>query len=230
MAGGFLAPTSYALLPGKTEVLYTNLSEELDTLGLLTPDSVLLEYKQALQNAVLTVWPGTTLRGCYFHYKQALWRKLAKSYLVLEYKVAGSDVRKSFLIIWALLFLPNGDVGMTWRLRCPTLNPSSSDVFLCRLHGLHLDWDATLLGLSRSSNIAEGWHNGFKSLVDCSHPTIWKFLEALKLEQAITDMKFCNHLIRIEKSPSSKAEEMGPTRCSPAGCVLSIVIMVCHWI
>ena len=72
MAGGFLAPTSYALLPGKTEVLYTNLSEELDTLGLLTPDSVLLEYKQALQNAVLTVWPGTTLRGCYFHYKQAL--------------------------------------------------------------------------------------------------------------------------------------------------------------
>ena len=31
-------------------------------------------------------------------------------------------------------------------------------------------WDATLVGLPRSFNIAEGWHNGFKSLIGCSHP------------------------------------------------------------
>ena len=65
-------------------------------------------------------------------------------------------------------------------------------------------WDATLCSLPRSSNIAEGWHNGFRSLVNCTHPTIWKFLEALKLEQAVTDGKFCNHLMRNPPPPRQK--------------------------
>ena len=98
----------------------------MDTLGPFIPDSVLLDYEKALQNAVLTVWPGTTLRDYYFHYKQALWRSLAKSDFLPEYKVAGSDVRKSFQIIGAFPFLPNGDVDMTWRLIRPTFPPEMS--------------------------------------------------------------------------------------------------------
>ena len=43
--------------------------------------------------------------------------------------------------------------------------------------------------MPRSSNMAEGWHKGFKSLVRCSNPTIWTFLDALKLEQGLTDHK-----------------------------------------
>ena len=142
-----------------------------------------------------------------------------------QYNVAGSDVRKIFQIIGALPFLPNGDVDMAWTLLRPTLPPemssfadymdytwigTSSRAPLFNQWSWN-QWDDTLLGIPRSSNIAEGWHNGFKSLVGCFHPTIWKLLEALKLEQAITDTKFCNHLMRIEESPSSKAEEMGPT-------------------
>ena len=87
-----------------------------DTLGPFTPDSVLQDYEKALQNIVHTVWPVITLRGCYFHYKQALWRKLAQSDLVPEYKVAGSDVKKSFHMIRALPYLPKGDVDMALGL------------------------------------------------------------------------------------------------------------------
>ena len=63
MDGDCRISCKYGLLPGKTEVLYTNLLEELDTLGSFTSDFVLLDYENALQNAVLTVWPGTTLRS-----------------------------------------------------------------------------------------------------------------------------------------------------------------------
>ena len=118
--------SKYALLPGKAEILYTNVLGELDTLGPFTPEYVLLDYEKAFQNAVLAVWPGTTLRCCYFHYKQALWRKLAQSDLVPEYKVAGSDVRKSLQIIGALPFLLNGDDDMAWRLLRPTFPPEMS--------------------------------------------------------------------------------------------------------
>jgi len=57
-------------------------------------------------------------------------------------------------------------------------------------------YDCCLAGLPRSSNLAEGWHNGFRSLVQCTNPTIWKFLEALKLEQGLTDQKITDRLMR----------------------------------
>ena len=135
-----------------------------------------------------------------------------------QYNVAGSDARKSFQMIGALPFLPNSDVDMARRLFRPTLPPemssfadymyytrigTSSRAPLFNQWSLN-HWDATLLGIPRSSSIAERWHNGFKSLVCCSHPTIWKFLKALKLDQATTDMQFCNHLMRNPSPPSQK--------------------------
>ena len=45
-------------------VLYTNLLEELDTLGPFNPGTVLEKYEKALHNATLAVWP-----GCYSNYK-----------------------------------------------------------------------------------------------------------------------------------------------------------------
>ena len=52
-----------------------------------------------------------------------------------------------------------------------------------------------------ASNLAEGWHNGFSSFVGCAHPTIWKFLDVLKLEQALTDLEITRHLTREPVEP-----------------------------
>ena len=89
---GWRIPCTYGLLPGKTRILYTNLLEQLDAAADLSPDTVLLDYEAGLRRAVLTIWPGTTIRGCYFHYMQALWRRFAQSDLVPEYEIPGSDV------------------------------------------------------------------------------------------------------------------------------------------
>ena len=35
----------------------------------------------------------------------------------------------------------------------------------------------------------EGWYWGFNSMLGCSNPTIWKFLDCVKAEQSLTDMK-----------------------------------------
>ena len=64
--------------------------------------------------------------------------------------------------------------------------------------------DASLALLPRSSNMAEGWHNGFRSLVRCSNPTIWSFLDALKLEQGLTDQKIAECLLLHPAPPRSK--------------------------
>jgi len=35
-------------------------------------------------------------------------------------------------------------------------------------------------GLARTNNISEGWHNALQSLLQCSHPTLWRFLDGLR--------------------------------------------------
>ena len=49
---------------------------------------------------------------------------------------------------------------------------------------------------SRSSNLAKGWHNGFKSIVNCTNPTILNFMDALKLEQSLKELQIVKHLTR----------------------------------
>ena len=45
-------------------------------------------------------------------------------------------------------------------------------------------FDAAKFCASKTSNACEGWHRSFSKLIGASHPTIWKFLEILKGEQA----------------------------------------------
>ena len=110
-------------------------------------------------------------------------------------------------------FLTLGDLHMAWRLIKSTLpsemtqfgdyfertwiGTSSTDPLYD--NGTWNQYDGCLARLDRSANIAEGWHNGFRSLLGCDNPTMWKFMDALKLEQNVTDVKWADHLNR--KSP-----------------------------
>ena len=42
------------------------------------------------------------------------------------------------------------------------------------------------------------------SLVGCAHPTVWKFLDALRQEQALSDIKITSHLTRKPFEPRSQ--------------------------
>lgn len=43
--------------------------------------------------------------------------------------------------------------------------------------------------MPRTNNAVEGWHNAMQSSISCSHPTIFKFIQAIKNEQALQEMK-----------------------------------------
>ena len=142
-------------------------------------------------NAIEEVWPSATVRGCYFHFKQALWRNFHRFDLTLEYQVIGSDIRKSVQRIGALPFVPEEDLDYAWDTLKPTI-PNDMDDFVRYFESTWMgtaarraqfppstwnQYDASLARLPRSSNMAEGWNNGFRSLVRCTNPTIWTFLE-----------------------------------------------------
>ena len=85
----------YALLLNKQQAIYNRMfmmvKEAALNLGLkLSPLSVLSDFEQALN------FPTAQYRGCYYHYSQAIWRKVQASGLQEEYK-AEDEILKSFV-------------------------------------------------------------------------------------------------------------------------------------
>ncbi len=196
-------PLAFGLLPGKSQVLYEDLLEKLDSFGPFDPQSILCDYEIGLRNACIPTWPSACVRGCYFHFTKATFKHLCDMGLRTEYQVENSDVRKYYKMISALPFVPDDDVLYAWQQLRPQLpsdlhafaayieytwvgSRSSNPLFPIPTWNQH---DASLMKLPRSTNMAEGWHHGFNSMLSCTHPTIWKFLEALKKEQNLTRLK-----------------------------------------
>ncbi|XP_063682933.1 uncharacterized protein LOC134817602 [Bolinopsis microptera] len=211
---GWRIPAVFGLLPGKRTIMYENILNELDSYGPFYPQSVLVDYEIAIRNAVSNVWPGTTLR-------QSLWRHLQSEGLAADYSSDNSPIRKSFMQIGALPFVPVSDVDQAWRLLKPSL-PAEMTAFARYFESTwigttstpplfrHDSWnhhEAAQMLLPRSSNIAEGWNSGFASLVNCHNPSIWKFLECIKREQALTDVKITNILTRKPFKRAAKWEK-----------------------
>ena len=40
--------------------------------------------------------------------------------------------------------------------------------------------EAAANGIARTNNVCEWWHNNLQSLLQCSHPTMWRFLEGIR--------------------------------------------------
>ena len=193
---GWHLPLFYGLLPGKTTTLYRNLFEEIDTWasGGYQPQSILMDYELAIHNAVASVWPSTTRRGCNFHYKKALLKHVKQTNIWEEYLTPNSPVRDFFAMTGAIAYVPETDVPRIWRHLKPLLpidmaefasyyentwigTSTTNPNFAPHMWNQH---EAAQMRIPRSSNIAEGWHHGFHSMLSCSKPTIWKFLDCLK--------------------------------------------------
>ena len=122
-------------------------------------------------------------------------------------------------MVGAIAFVPDEDVDDTWRLLKPLLPPDMIEFTRyyeatwigssgSRPTFAHDMWNQDATGrslLPLSINIAEGWHRGFNSMLGCSNPTIWKFLDCLKAEKSLTDMKKKTKQIMKERTEQRAA-------------------------
>ena len=128
------------------------------------------DYELVIHNAVEQVWTSATLRGCFFHHKQAMFRKFQQHNLTEEYRVPDPDIRRHFQMVGAIAFIPEDNVSMALRFLKPLLpvdmaefssyyeltwigTASTNPTFPYYKWNLH---DSTKMLLPRSSNIAEG--------------------------------------------------------------------------
>ena len=174
----------------------------------LHPVSILSDFEVACLNSCEAVFSDAIHRGCFFHFVQCIWRQVQSSGLQERYakeEEFAHEVKK----LAALAFIPVDDVTSafeqltdsefykendnclhplidyfedTWIGRLKRGGNRRSPKFPIRLWNCY---ETIIDEIPRTNNSDEGWHNGFSSLLQAQHSTIWKFIDGLKKEQSL---------------------------------------------
>ena len=126
---GHVCPMLYCLLPAKDTAVYTLLfrllCDKAREFGLeFRPDVVCVDYEAAITRSIRYVLRGTVIKGCYFHYCQALRRRYSREGLTNHVFHPGT-VRTVVFRLMCLSFLPVEDIGPTFQI---VSNPLGWDV------------------------------------------------------------------------------------------------------
>lgn len=195
-----MIPLLYALLPNKKCATYKLLLKLIKVSakqnGLkFQPDEIQIDYERACIKAFQTVFPKTRIKGCFFHYTQAIWKNVKKHGLAgKQYR---GNARKIIRIIMALPLLNPEDMADTWTL-IDNLIINSKNKKLAQLkiyfnrtwYSKHSNamfsqsmWNHHGNFKTRTNNHLEGWHNILNKHLMVKHPNLYKLLTVLKSQQ-----------------------------------------------
>lgn len=208
-----IMPLVYVLCTHKSKQTYKFI---LDSLIELKPDSkpslLIVDFELAFINAFKETFPDAEIHGSFFHFCQCVWRHIQEFGLQKKYHddaVFSLKIRK----LLALAFVPVCDVlehydalinseyyiqnedilellldyfEPTWiinkRRRRKNSPTYSIELWNC--------YRAVLDKSPRTNNSTEAWHRGFSDKLNVSHASMWKFFNAIQLEQSLTENKY----------------------------------------
>ena len=164
------------------------------------------DFENSFHNAVNEVFSNACLVGCLFHLGQSVWRKINSLNLTSLY-LHNENMRLFCKMLVALAFIPVDDaVEVFEKLQdeipedLDDLVAYFEDTYIGRpFHRRRRDppfkpelwniYDRIVRNLPKTNNAVEGWHRAFQTSLGYNHPTIYKFVEFLRLEQDHTEKK-----------------------------------------
>jgi len=188
-------PLVFALLPDRQTATYRRLFSKLkaaveELLNLrLAPVTVQTDFEQAAIRALQHEFPESEVKGCFFHFTQALWRKIQDLGLAVPYKEDDS------VKTWArraagLPLLPAADVQDVWvDVMEETPDIHGAELFNDYMVTTWVDTDARFpISLwnhhdtagPRTNNNLEGFHHKLNRALPHRHPNIYRFIELIK--------------------------------------------------
>lgn len=217
---GIALPCLLALLPGKEERIYVKmLNMLLEKIPQARPRKILTDFETAAMKAFRTVFENIEIGGCFFHLSQSILRKVNECGLKSLYESNQSfAIHIKMLLSLALipeeevleLFLEVADLfsdldeyneqmeqillyfERTYvrgrQLRNGTYKPPLFNISIWN----HSQSAANCI--ARTTNCIEGWHYGLQSLFQCSHPTVWKFLDNIVKELSLQHTNYLQDL------------------------------------
>jgi len=192
----------WALLPNKTTSTYVEMLTALKTALIsafgdsgVVDRTFLVDFEVGAINAIRQTFPEARLKGCSFHFRQAIMRRVQAEGLKSEYEAKEGDVsiRNWIRQIMAMTMLPTFAIPLAWTFLKdppPTEHPTLNE----KVRALSLYFETTWIKGDfpvelwshfdnfgpRTTNLAEGWHNGLNSRFGVPHPSLKTFLDWLQ--------------------------------------------------
>lgn len=221
---GTVLPAVFALLPNKQQQTYTRfVSAVAESRPGLAPETIKVDFEAGAINALRAAFPDAQIQGCYFHLSQNIFRHVQSSGLQDRY-ADNIDFAMEIRKLAALAFVPIADVIAYFELLEESAGfPEAAEPVLeyfeqyyigrRRRNGVRRTpafpiplWNVhapTLDGLPRTNNNVEGWHRRFSGHLLCNHPTVWKLISALQLEEKEVEQR-AERLAAGEEGPRRK--------------------------
>ena len=182
----------------------------------------MVDFELAVLNAIDASFPDSSKKGCFFHFSQAIFRKIQFLGLQVRYK-DDEDFAHKFRMLVALAFVPEPDVinafeavSEDFPLDTQAVIDYFEDTYIGRLRrgghrrvplfelGLSNMYIQTLDDLPRTNNAVEGWHRSFQANVGTYHPNFWKFIDILKHEQNLTQVNIAQARASHQPEPQHR--------------------------
>ena len=206
-------PLVYILTPNRTRATYDRVLQALKNLKTpLQPETIMTDFELASLSSFASAFPESRQRGCFFHFSQCLWRRIQEVPDILQNYSTIPDFALNLKQIAALAFIPPEDVPANYDRLMDTgffndndnlLQPLMAYVENTWIGGVDRRkkrrepmfaitlwncYESVLTDLNKTNN-CEGFNNGFHSMLGATHPSIFKFIDGLKKQQALTDLK-----------------------------------------
>ena len=206
---GHLLPSLFILSPNKSEESYTKMWNQV---SILCPDAcpthLIVDFEKAVINSFSKQFPHTEVKGCFFHLCQNVWRKVQQLGLATRYKqdsefalkvrmlpslafATPTDIPELFNQLFMELPLETYDLALYFESTYIGRQIANSTLTIPPLFSLKM-WNHHFMvrfGLPRTTNAVEAWHRSFGCHMSCHHPSMWRFLDKLKKEQSLVEVK-----------------------------------------
>lgn len=219
---GICVPCVYVFLPGKKQLIYADffahLKEAAARLGItLNCSRFMTDFESGLMPAIRNAFPNVQLDGCYFHFCQAVYRKVQKNPTLLQWYREEEHFQLFIRSILALAYLKPDDVIRTYNNICRGyghLYPAfmSNEAVIAFLSYFEEQWFVSVkvehwnvfaLDRHRTNNAVEGWHNRLLQKMGY-HPTIWNAIVALQAEEHYYDRYVLQAEVGLNVLPRKK--------------------------
>ncbi|CAF1045622.1 unnamed protein product, partial [Brachionus calyciflorus] len=185
----------FIFLTNKTEDIYNKLLDKLklaaEKLGFfLNPDLIVSDYEAAVINALKTKIFNASIKGCHFHYTQALWKNVRLIGLTNKYS-ENASIREWLNYFKSLPFVPFEELDNVF-LQIKSIKPSESvsklDEFISyftRTWILHkiftpFTWNHFNTEGPRTYNHVEGFNHKINNYIDNNHLHVYSAINTLK--------------------------------------------------
>jgi hypothetical protein len=196
---GQMFPIVFGLLPNKREDTYRRFLQMIKSAALrfgtdFSPEIIQIDYEIAMMNAIRGELPYTRIRGCYFHFTQAIWRKVQDLGLTIPFR-DNNAVKKTVRRVSALPLVPISNIDAVWESiqENAPLNINGVESFIDYVVNTWIDeiyglfnrtiWTHFDNNGARTNNHLEGFHYKINKCMGKIHPNIFEMITVLQKVQ-----------------------------------------------